>query len=397
MSSKIRAVMAKQTQLEFALEAHQDAVDDSMKPASDIEGSANKVVPKTKAKAKAKAQAEPQQTDDDAPNSQGNQAQKKPASAKVKAKAKAKASAKGKTKPKAKATKARPLKRKLDDDEDDDEKGNEPTQPAAKPKPKPAAKPKVAPAPAGTLRDLKKRLLENADAALLSQDEDDDHEGEAAADRTDEAIRDRCKSNKFEHLMQLGKLPAHIIKAYEEGMKLEKQPRKFKTKFVNNLFERNPNGQLVMMPNAPMFEAWKETSTTKNFHDKQAAMPKRVFKGKYFGNSEEALNEAIAAEEVKVMHYEGKDWCVFRTLELDQLQGKTHKQKFLQTQSSLNKTDCQTMTTAFDDVDFDFSQYLVKQPSASSSSAASSQQLAIADAPKGIPFNIYIYIQEGKL
>jgi hypothetical protein len=229
--------------------------------------------------------------------------------------------------------------------------------------------------------------MESADKAFdqeTAQDvdaEDDDDEQDETGEETAEK-RDRCKKQKFDALMKAGKLPTNIIQQYEEGMKTNSQKRNFKTQFVNTLFERDAKGKLVMTPNAPMFQAWKETSTRLNFHDKQTGLPKRVFMGKYFANSEQALNDAIAAEEVQVMKYDGQEWFVFRTLKLDQIQGKLHEQKLLQSEKGLDKNGCKQMMEAFDSVNFDFSKYVINKPSITSSSS-SSNQLAIADAPKG--------------
>ena len=324
---------------------------------------------------------------------------KRPAKA-IKAKAKSKAAAK--KLPKAmKVTTAKP-KEKDDDDEKKDEtaagkasKKAVASKPAAKPKAKPNAKPNAKPKPApkkaAPVRDLKRRLMEGANNAFKQEethdaDDDDDDAGEIGDDEDDGEKtdkRDRCKKHKFEALMKQGKLPANIIKQYEDGIATNKQQRKFKTQFVNTLFERDAKGKLVMMPNAPMFQAWKETSTRLNFHDKQTGLPKRVFMGTYFGNSEEALNEAIAADEVQVMKYDGSDWYVFRTLKLDQIQGKSHDQKLLVAEKGLDKGGCKQIVDAFDSVNFDFGTYMIDKPSILSTSS-SSKQLAIADAPKGV-------------
>jgi hypothetical protein len=311
--------------------------------------------------------------------------------------------AKSKAKSKAKAVAKKPSKGKKNDDDkkkDNDNQQDEETKPAkgtpkAKAKAKANAKPKPKPAPkkAAPVRELKRRLMESADKAFdqeTAQDvdaEDDDEQDEPGEETADK--RDRCKKQKFDALMKAGKLPTHIIQQYEEGMKTNSQKRNFKTQFVNTLFERDAKGKLVMTPNAPMFQAWKETSTRLNFHDKQTGLPKRVFMGKYFANSEQALNDAIAAEEVQVMKYDGQEWFVFRTLKLDQIQGKLHEQMLLQSEKGLDKNGCKQMMEAFDSVNFDFSKYMINKPSITSSSS-SSNQLAIADAPKGVMHKVNI-------
>ena len=335
--------------------------------------------------------------DDTFENKEELDAFKRPARA-IKPKAKSKAVAK--KSPKAKKVTTEKAKEKDDDDDktDDNTAAGKPSKkaaaskPLAKPKPKPNAKPNAKPKPApkkaAPVRDLKRRLMEGADNAFKQEerhddedDEADDDENESLGDKTD--TRDRCKKQKFEALMKQGKLPANIIKQYENGIENNKQVRKFKTQFVNTLFERDSKGKLVMMPNAPMFQAWKETSTSLKFHDRQTGLPKRVFMGKYFGNSEQALNEAIAADEVQVMKYDGQDWYVFRTLKLDQIQGKTHDQKLLVAEKHLEKSGCKQVMDAFDSVNFDFGKYMIDKPAIPNFSS-SSKQLAIADEPRGV-------------
>jgi hypothetical protein len=280
-----------------------------------------------------------------------------------------------------------------DDEVEDGETKDAVAKQAAKAKPKGAAKAKAKGSPApkvkakakAAVRDLKKRLMDSANKAFNEDQAEDEEEIEEGKGEDDDQKRDRCKKFKFDTLMSQGKLPAHIVEQYQHGTVNNKHPRKFQTQFVNSLFERDQtSGKLVMTPNAPMFQAWKTTGTAQEFHDKQVGLPKRVFMGKYFNNSEQALNDAIANDEVQVMLYEGKEWYVFRSLEFDKIQTKSYEQKLLQSEKGLDKSGCKELVQAFDEVTFDFGKYITPKLSTSLSSSSSSSQLAIADVPKGV-------------
>ena len=226
--------------------------------------------PKAKAKAKAKAQAVDKTT---ALSKQtGAVASKGKAKAKAKSKAAAaplaKASA-GKSSAKASGGKSNGDKKKKKAEADPEESA-------------PPKKPKCQ----GQVKDARQRLLQNA-ASVLGSDRDDDPEKADSDDEDDDddendkasgkGKRDRCKAQKFDQMLAAGKIPTHIVDMLTEGEKDAKKPRKFKTEIINQLFNRDDKGKLIMQPHAPLFQAWKESHEKTKFKHKETALPKSVF------------------------------------------------------------------------------------------------------------------------
>ena len=129
---------------------------------------------------------------------------------------------------------------------------------------------------------------------------------EGSEDDTTSEKRDRCKTRKLETMLGKGQVPTHIIDMLEQGSKDQANPRAFKTELINQLFNRDAKGKLTMQPHAPFFEAWKATSHTNRVTESEKALPKTVFCGKYFQNSEQALAHALAIGEVDKVEVNGK-------------------------------------------------------------------------------------------
>jgi hypothetical protein len=104
-----------------------------------------------------------------------------------------------------------------------------------------------------------------------------------------------------------------------KGVQNEKNKRGFKTKIINALFERDSKGRLIMKPEAPFFTSYKQTQERKSFGVEQTGLPRGVFRGMYFQNSEEALQEALDNNEIEVVTQGGRDWYSFIRL------SKTHE------------------------------------------------------------------------
>jgi hypothetical protein len=170
----------------------------------------------------------------------------------------------------------------------------------------------------GSLKDLQVRLLEAAaddsDKGEDLEEEEEEAEDEEEDDEVDNegtTTRDRCKRDKFQMLLSQNKLPGHITDMWFKGVQNEKNKRGFKTKIINALFERDSKGRLIMKPEAPFFSSYKQTQERKSFRDTHTGLPRGVFRGLYFQNSEEALQEALDNNEVEVVTFSGKDWYTF--------------------------------------------------------------------------------------
>ena len=328
----------------------------------DIKSKAMKsATPATKAKAKAKAKA-----------------MSKDVEPVQKAKGKAKAKAKGKALAKA-ATKSKPNKAKQDTETKDEEKDKDNKAAAAnvkkgKTKKATAAKPddekkkesKTKAANPKSVKGVQKRLLEASVEEQAEEEEDDAEDGE---------LRDRSKQQKFEMLMAKNQLPAHIVEMWSRAQDDQKNPRKFKTKLVNALFNRDENGKLSMTPHAPFFAAYRETFEKKQFSAKEKALPRGIFIGRYFGNDEAAFLRSLAQGEIEQVDVAGKEWYSVRSLESSHDKYKLETQKLTQTEKKVDAKVCEGLVEAFDNLQWGFNR--VANPAIGS--ARSAAVLAIQD------------------
>ena len=308
--------------------------------------------------------------------------------AKAKAKAKAKvadgtqtpkAQAKGKAKSKA-AAKTKPNKAKKPSDDHEDE-ANKKKKPAGKTKAKPGTQKaddedekekekedKKKATANKSVKGVQKRLLEATARDEVEQTEDGDADGE---------VRDRSKQQKFEMMLAKNQLPAHIVEMWSRAQDDEKNPRKFKTKLINSLFNRDEHGKLSMTPHAPFFAAYRETFEKKRFSHKEKALPKGIFIGRYFGNDEAAFVRSLEEGEIEQVEVAGKIWYSVKSLEASHDKYKLETQKLTQTEKKVDANVCKGLVDAFDNLQWGFKR--VANPAVGSGS--SSDLLAIKDEP----------------
>ena len=335
-----------------------DAVVQPSTPTSTPSVAQKDASPKSKAKAKAKGKAKAV-------------AKTKAAPIKGKAKAKAKPKAASASLTKAKAEKGNDDKKRKSKAADQKE---EEVVPPKKPKGQ------------GQVRDARTRLLQNAASALQTDekddehnDEDDDDDEDDDADDVEKGKRDRCKAQKFDQMLAAGKIPTHIIDMLEEGKKDSKQPRKFKTQIINQLFNRDDKGRLIMQPHAPLFQAWKESHEKTRFKHKETALPKGVFCGKYFNNDYDAMWAAVNAGEVDCVTVSGKEFFCFETVERSLIKEKTSVQHVLLSEKKLDSNTVKQLSSAFDSLAFDFKRVAAPAAPALPASSASSSTDAIVE------------------
>ena len=184
-----------------------------------------------------------------------------------------------------------------------------------------------------------------------------------------------------------GQIPNDIVDMLHQGMRESKNPRTFKTEVINKLFNRDESGKLVMCPHAPFFTAWKQTKDIKTMTHRETAMPKTVFMGKFFNNSEEALKNSVAVGYVEMVKVNGKEFYSFVSLENAHTKAKEASQKVLQTEKKIGAATSQHLTGAFDSLDFNFkricnsSDTTVHSSSGTSASGSSSAVVAVEVQP----------------
>lgn len=317
-------------------------------------------------KALVKAVASPKKV----PMKAGVKAVSSPKKSAMKAKAKAKASAK------AKAVISKAAKSDVRSGKDDESDCNPIKRPAA-------AK--------GSIKDLNKRLLEAATCSDKGEDHGEEEEeigdeGEDAEEEDANEPRDRCKKQKFDTLLAQNKLPGHITDMWFKGVQNEKNKRGFKTKIINALFERDSKGKLIMRPEAPFFHSYKQTLERKSFGVEQTGLPRGVFRGMYFQNSEVALQEALDNNEVEVVTQGGRDWYSFIRLTKTHEVAKVGCQKIVTQNKKIEPGVCKDLEDAFDQLDWGFKSKPTSDSAKTEAKIKPAAPLAIQDAADQVYF-----------
>ena len=123
---------------------------------------------------------------------------------------------------------------------------------------------------AATVKELKDGMTED------KEDKDDE-------ETADDLKRDKGKAEKFKAMRQ--QLPAHIVHLYDEAANSKASPRSFRTKLINELFDRQSNGRYTLRDDKPLFVEHKALYEKKFNKDSHVAYPKSVMCGLYFHNS----------------------------------------------------------------------------------------------------------------
>lgn len=138
---------------------------------------------------------------------------------------------------------------------------------------RPAASTTSAKGGKGTIAETVKQLKDG-----VAEDKD-----ETMEESPDELKRDKGKAEKFKAMRN--QLPAHIVHLYDEAANSKSSPRSFRTKLINELFERQSNGRYILRDDKPLFIEHKALYERKFNKDSHVAYPKSVMCGLYFHNS----------------------------------------------------------------------------------------------------------------
>ena len=80
-----------------------------------------------------------------------------------------------------------------------------------------------------------------------TQDDDEDKPKDDGSDE-DDSNRELCKARKWKRMTDAGAIPDHIAEVMKNA-----KTRAAKTKIINELFEKDSKGKLVMKANEPIF------------------------------------------------------------------------------------------------------------------------------------------------
>lgn len=158
-----------------------------------------------------------------------------------------------------------------------------------------------------------KKAKEAGDNTESSAEEEcKDPMSEAESSSAEEEARDKGKGIRWKKMMDQGAIPEHIVEMFEKEAKKHKSPRAYKTKLINELFEKNPvTGRYEMAAHKPLFENFKQASSTKFGTQLVKGQPRSVFLYSHFHGDENGLERAIALGDVRCWQQNGSEWCGF--------------------------------------------------------------------------------------
>ena len=158
--------------------------------------------------------------------------------------------------------------------------------------------------------------------ALESEAEDLESEAESgssvSADTEDSEsqaeAREKGKGIKWRKMCDQNAIPSHILDMFHKVSKKHKDSRSYKTKLINQLFEKDPKtGQYHMCSHKPMFENYRRAQSTSFGEDTVNGQPKSVFLFSHFHGNQAGLDHAIAMGDVQQWQQGGSTWCGFRS------------------------------------------------------------------------------------
>ena len=160
------------------------------------------------------------------------------------------------------------------------------------------------------------------------EEEEEEHDSLSNGEEGDgEEKRDYAKARKFKRLADKGAIPEHIMDLFNNVAKSKAQPRAFKTKLINQLFEKDGKGGYVIQPKKPMFESRKEVFHAQYGKDEQAGSPKIVFLHSVFHGNRDALEDAIQQGAVVEYLQDGVPYCSYRKTKAGVKKMKTDNMK----------------------------------------------------------------------
>ena len=211
-------------------------------------------------------------------------------------------------------------------------KSMHPMKAVAKAKGKAKASPKAVAKPA-----LKKPAAAESQGGAINKSIQDMQGGLTSQDV--EESRDKGMALKYANLHKAGKLPAFVSHLVEEESKKAASSRQFKTFVINRLFDRQPDGSLRLNLGSPLLQEAEELYSRTYARKAEKALPKSIMRGLYFGNSQEAMDKALAEGEIAETTEEGKKYYSFTSFEVATEQGKNTSHK-MSRQSNLSQQDC---------------------------------------------------------
>ena len=115
-------------------------------------------------------------------------------------------------------------------------------------------------------------------------------------------------------IQEKGALPDFIVQLFDKESKNRPDARSFKSSIINNLLEKQSNGQYHMnLQNNKIVEARAQIERKEAARNEQG-MPKTVFLANNFNGNTALLQQAIDNGEVQVKADDGKEFLSFKSI-----------------------------------------------------------------------------------
>ena len=204
-------------------------------------------------------------------------------------------------------------------------------KPAASPKPgakghaKPKAKPKVKPSiekkkeekatPKSKPKSVPKKesFSDKVQKWKMEEDKKDAEDSEDACEDSKDATttadkRDLAKTRKYKRMADANAIPQHISEMMDAA-----KTRAEKTAIINQLFDKDSKGKLLMRAEKPVFKSGATATNEKFGKDQTVGKPWDVFLWESFGGNNEALQSAVANGSVQSWTQDGVKFAGYRT------------------------------------------------------------------------------------
>ncbi|CAE7688215.1 unnamed protein product [Symbiodinium sp. CCMP2592] len=146
--------------------------------------------------------------------------------------------------------------------------------------------------------EAQEKPKEEPEAEEQDGDEEDNQGGEK---------RDLAKARKFKRMSDAGAIPEHIQEVLSKA-----KTRAAKTELINELFDKNDKGKLIMKSDKPVFETTKQAKHQKFGRDETMGAPKDVVLHRDYHGDEKALDASIARGTVMVWLQDGVEFAGYR-------------------------------------------------------------------------------------
>ena len=193
----------------------------------------------------------------------------------------------------------------------------------------------------------------------------DQSEGEAEGQETTLMKRDYAKARKFKRLQDINAIPQHIQELMDKA-----KTRSEKSQIINDLFETDGKGNILMKPNKPQFRSSHSGTHERFGRDQTIAKPKDVFLHSDYHGDQKALDQSIEKGTVMVWTQDGVEFAGYRQTNAG-ISKRVKDKHEVKDETKVNEDTFKALSKAFTSMAFTFGDdegSIVDNAAASSSS-----------------------------